>query len=84
MQDSIRIFPALNLSFVKQPGLILHSLVYEKICPNSFLCDKQIKTLRSSRSWNGFPSRMRNFMISKLKAESQPLPTNLAEVTHLI
>ena len=40
-----------------------------KICSNATLFNNQINKIKRFMSWNGFPTKVRNFLIKKLKAK---------------
>ena len=68
-QVNTRIFQVLNLSTAKPLGLIFYSFAHLRSVStsNQTLFDNQIRTLKSFMSWNGFPLKIRNFFIHKLK-----------------
>ena len=52
-----------------------------KICSTKTLLDNQIDILKSFMSWNGYPVRIRNFLINKLKLKYKSSPsTTIADL----
>ena len=72
------VFPAKTLTLASTPTFLTFSrkvswinclfFCASKICSNATLFNNQINKIKGFMSWNDFPTKLRNFLIKKLKA----------------